>query len=139
VQVDFDLLTWPVSSGIKVGIDSDFPSSVHRASTSGPLEEYYIWINRRMLKIPTTDTSGKLRMTRKGNTFEGFYWQNNDWKSIGSFTDSTYGREIGINISANTGTPSSFSGQMVKVAFDNLRITNKIISSDTTFLPLLLF
>lgn len=138
VQVDFNLLNWPAANGINVGIDTDLPSSVHRSS-SGSAEDYYLWINGKMTQIPTSDTSGKLRMTRQGNKIEGFYWQNNGWHSIGSFTDPTYGKDLGINISANSGNPSHFSGQLVKSAFDNFRITNKAIpTTGNTFLPLLL-
>lgn len=142
VQVDFNLLSWPAANGIRVGIDSDFPSSVHRASfgpaDGGNWEGYYLWINSQMAKISSTDTSGKLRMTRQGNTIEGFYWQNNAWQSIGSFSDPAYGEDMGVNISVNSGTPSHFSGSTVQAAFDNFRITNKNISNGPTFLPLLM-
>ncbi len=139
VQVDFDLIDWPGSNGIKIGINTDLPSSVHRASLSGPWEGYYLWINgSNTPNIPSTDALGKLRMTRTGNKIEGFYWQNNAWHSMGSLSDVSYGKDILVNISAGSGTFSNFSGQMVKVAFDNFRITNKNIPGATTFLPLLL-
>jgi hypothetical protein len=128
VQVDFGLLDWPASSGISTGINTSLPSSVLRTSfgpeEGGSREIYYLSINGHVTQIPTTDTTGKLRMKREGNKIEGFYWHNNAWQSIASYTDSTYGMDLGVNISAHSSTPSHFSGQKVRVALDNLLIAN---------------
>lgn len=36
--------------------------------------------------VATTDTSGKFRVTRTGNTVEGFYWDGSQWVSIDTGT-----------------------------------------------------
>lgn len=139
-QVDFDLLTWPAGNGVSIGLGSSFLFNVYRKSYSpaegGPKEEYLIsCLGGTLNNIPTTDTSGKLRLTRTGTRMEGFYWQNNDWQLIASFDNPIFEGEMEVEIDASA---AYLTGQTVMVGLDNYQVTNRYIGNCPPYLPLLL-
>jgi hypothetical protein len=91
-----------------------------------------------LVSIPATDTSGKLRLKRTGSTMEAFYWQNNAWQSMGAYTDAQFAAETVVGLNADSGNPSRFTGQLVKIGYNNFRVTNRYLGNSLTFLPLIL-
>jgi hypothetical protein len=140
-QVDFDLLNWPDSNGfnVSIGASGSFTFMISRYSYSfGDHEGYLFNYLGNMSSVPASGSSGKLRLKRTGKTMEAFYWQDNAWHSMGAHTDDQFAAEIPIFLNSDCGNPSRFTGQLVKVAFDNFQVTNQYIGNSLTFLPLLL-
>jgi hypothetical protein len=141
-QVDFNLLTWPTGNGfnVSIGAGGSFTVMVSRYSYKfGDLEGYLFNHNGTMISVPATGTSGKLRLKRTGNTMEAFYWQNNAWQSMGAFADDQFSAEIPIFLNSDCGTPSRFTNELVKVAFDNFQVTNQYLGNTGNYpAPLLL-
>ena len=72
-------------------------------------------------RIPTTHTSGKLRMTRTGTVLEGYYYDAGSWVFIGD----GIGNNNAVNILLMAWSHDRFfADQPVKVVFDDL-IVNK--------------
>jgi hypothetical protein len=141
VQVDFNLLNWPAGNGFNVslGASGSFTFMISRYSyTFFDHEGYLFNALGTISSVPASGDSGKLRLKRTGNTMEAFYWQDNAWVSMGAHTNDQFAAAIPIFLNADCGTPIRFTGQLVKVAFDNVQVTNQYIGTSLTFLPLLL-
>jgi len=97
IQVDYQLLDWPSSNGVRIGLSagkylvervcfgssSDFPSY--------PREVYTVDFNGTIKTTSTSDMSGKLRLVRSSSTLTGYYYSSNDssWVSIYSGSVTT--------------------------------------------------
>ncbi len=127
MQADFTLLTWPTNNASQVGLTisqaNDF--SIFRRSRGlnegGGGEIYFTMIKGHMTQVSAAGTSGKLRMTRTGNTMQGFYWDGASWQLVGSSTDPSLG--LGTTVHLDFDRDTSFSGPSVKAAFDNVQLT----------------
>ncbi|MBM4300955.1 MAG: hypothetical protein FJ121_05425 [Deltaproteobacteria bacterium] len=125
--VDFDLLTWPANNEAQIGLTIDQANdfSIFRRSRGvnegGGGEIYFTMIKGQMTQVAASGASGKLRMTRTGNTMAGSYWNGAAWQLVGSFTDPSLGLATSVNLNLNRDTP--FSGPIVKGAFDNIQLT----------------
>jgi dipeptidyl aminopeptidase/acylaminoacyl peptidase len=118
-QVDYTLLSWPAANGARVQIDVslDDATVARESETSG--ESYNMWsAGGGSGYVPTSDTSGTLRVTRAGDTLTSYYWHDGAWVTIGS------GPALGGTalISLDAATYNTFAGQPVRVAFDNFKI-----------------
>jgi hypothetical protein len=130
VAFDLSLLPWPADNQaqITLGIDqgNDFSISRRSSSLNEGGEKYFTMIKGDYSELPASGTSGKLRMKRIGSTMEGAYWNGSNWVVVGSGTDPSFGAYFGVHLSLNRDT--SFSGPIVKGAFDNISlIYDKII------------
>jgi len=131
VQVDFNLFNWPSPVGVQVGIGPTlirgmFPAGVWLMNdpTGNPIQIYTGYLNGTSVNIGTSDTSGKLRLTRTGLTMQTFYWAPGGWQLLASRTDPLFGATCGIFMYALS---HNFQGKTVQVAFDNIQVTyNKI-------------
>jgi hypothetical protein len=109
VQVAFDV-TFPAQSGgverwaVLRAYDGSTPDGVAAELFQGPvtsclpaIDDYQFWSTNSStdpatcstINIPTTDTSGKLRVTRSGSTVTSYYWDTagdagGEWAEIGS-------------------------------------------------------
>jgi hypothetical protein len=127
MQVDFALLTWPTNNASQVGLTisqaNDF--SIFRRSRGlnegGGGEFFFTMIKGVMTQVPAGGSSGKLRMTRVGNTMSGFYWDGAAWRLVGSSADSSLGSSTTVHLDFDRDT--TFSGPSVKIAFDNVQLT----------------
>lgn len=145
VQVDFDLLVWPSQNGFNVslGAAGSFNFMISRYSYNSFDGEGYLFNHLgTLVSVPASGTTGKLRMKRTGTTMEAFYWDgpNNAWHSMGAYTNDQFAGDLPIFLNSDCGNPSRFTGQLAKVAFDNLKVTNQYLKSNCplTFLPLLM-
>jgi len=128
LKVDFNLPVWPTPNGVSFGIwvfGSGIDCVVKRASygpsdQGGQREVYHAYFSYQggsevETDIPTTDTSGKLRMKRTGNKVEMFYGKNGAWQLIDSKADDNL---KGI-VSFGLGADSYQTLHPVTIAFDN--------------------
>ncbi len=127
MQADYTLLTWPANNASQVGLTisqaNDF--SIFRRSRGldegGGGEIYFTMIKGVMTQVSAAGNSGKLRMTRTGNTMQGFYWNGASWQLVGSSADPSLGLRTTVHLDFDRDT--SFSGPSVKAAFDNVQLT----------------
>ncbi len=134
-RIDYTLLNWPAKSeaGITLGtgfvdmLSSDLPVGLHgfvgggSAASSGG-NAYFsdlVTTGHQVFSIPTTDMSGKLRITKVGGDIGIYDWNGASWSEIHTYIngqrDTTINLiEFGLFRVADPG---------VKVAFDNFSIT----------------
>ncbi len=132
IQVDFNLLVWPQSSGVRVGLwlqDSPVPvPGVERTGfvpidfPSLPRELYLTDFGDGVQGVATSDLTGTLRVARTGATLSGYYLSSGNWILIHSGPaantgDSHFGL---IALSHN----AVFGNQDVKVAYDNFAVNS---------------
>jgi hypothetical protein len=137
VDVDYQLLNWPANNYERVGISTGAPYPVTTplaavARASDPNSWYYGstelyasfnygagWPHTQSFTA-TTDSSGRLRMERVGQSMSGYYWKDSAWVLIGSYANASQlvpitGLTFGI-WDFTSDTPG------VKVAFDNFAL-----------------
>jgi plastocyanin len=133
-QVDYSLLTWPASSGTRIGLrlipsggGLDPGGQVERTSFApseydGPQKEVYLTDFGSQIEGSTTtdDLSGKLRIVRTGDTMTGYYWHDGQWTLIHSGPGPTGAVAFGLDV---WGFPTSFDHQTAKIAFGNFMVT----------------
>jgi hypothetical protein len=131
VQVDYELLTWPNSNGIRLGFwlgdVSNVPhvASTHRVSrvvgddSYAGVHSFDTVVNR----IATTATSGTLRLVRTSGVFSCYYrnTQTTPWTLILSGGNNTSDHPINLFAWSKD---TDFNHAFVKVAFDNF-VVNK--------------
>lgn len=89
IQVDFDLVAWPLNSGVGAGIVSPL-FDVRRLASNGQegvTDTYFFGIpGKGITTVATGDKVGKLRLKRTGSTVQAFYWvpASSSWQSIGN-------------------------------------------------------
>jgi len=127
VQVDFNLLLWPLPNGVGTGIFMG-SAAVDRRSYGPGNEVYEAYFAGMDFRVNTSDTSGKLRLKRTNETLEAFYWQNG-WQSFGLHSDPQLAGKVHISIGAFS-FANQFMGQTVEVALDNYQITNRYLGNN---------
>lgn len=128
IQVDYQLLQWPSSSGIRVGLavrdmsSSSLPTwtvervSISEVESTVPKEVYLTNFNGAIRGLEgTQDPSGTLRLVRSGNTITGY--SGSEALASGRATTN----DVGFII-ASWGHDFWFSGEEIKVAFDDMKI-----------------
>jgi len=135
IRVSYALLEFPAFNGVRVGLvvqesDQVSPAAVERTSFSqhdalSP-GEVYLTDFGGVTQVSTTDTRGRLRLTREGNTLTGYYFDTNvkDWQSISSATYIT--NDVHFSIAAWS-HDYAFDDQRVRVAFDNVHIQRGVL------------
>lgn len=126
VQVAYEMLAWPPSNGARLGISIAEWYGGARVSQvfagSPPGNEAYVFGSGGVTSvIPTGDTSGKLRLTRTGTTFSGYFWDSSlGWVLLGSGVTPI--EEFQLRIGAWS-DDNFWNEQDVIVAFSSIRIT----------------
>ena len=122
VQVDFDLLIWPTGNGVRMGliVTNGRNSNVERSSN--PDSDVYLTNFDDGVQgiTPTTDLSGKLRMTRSGSNLTGSFFNNSTqtWIPIHTF-DAATTRDVQFHL-WSWSHDRIFANMEVEVAFDNV-------------------
>ena len=140
-QVDFRLINWTFSNGVRVGLAStpgpffasDFfttpPFAAERTSFGSPTgdapgvpREVYLtdFLDRVHGLIPTSDTSGSLRLVRSAGSETGYYLSSGNWVTI--HTGPSITQDIHLDIVAWS-HDFAFTHTFVKVAFDNFTLS----------------
>ncbi|MCX5889044.1 MAG: hypothetical protein NTY36_06280 [Deltaproteobacteria bacterium] len=148
IVVDYNAINWPYSNGVGAGIQyMGTKSSVNGhmtrrsfgADDPPPIKENYVtdFMDGNFLdhaQIATSDSQGKMKLTRVGKVMTGYFWQNNTWVKVGSHDYSLTGLDdwlvIGLNANSSTGyqMPDGtwvhpFAHKDVEMDFDNWRVT----------------
>ncbi len=125
-QVDYHLLDWPGSNGVRLGLglgDTTSrlqPVAIERVSQGG--EQYLTDLPPGTItSVPTTDTAGTLRITRVGNLVAGYYRIGCDWQLVSQFVLNTEPVVLSILGWSHDGV---FVHQHVLAAFDNFVVTH---------------
>ena len=132
--MSYALLEFPVLNGVRVGLGvlerGQFSRAVERTSFSQhdalPPGEVYLTDFGGVTQVPTTDTRGRLRLVREGNTLTGYYFDadSGDWQSISS--TSYTANEVHFSIAAWSQS-SYFDDKRVRVAFDQVVIEQGVL------------
>ena len=89
------------------------------------LDEFYLLaLPGATHSLSTTDTTGRLRLVRIGNSLSGFFHDGTDWVLVGSGDVPTTSTRINLDLGA--GDASALGG--IKIAFDNFKVDAGIIS-----------
>lgn len=140
-QVDFRLLNWTFSNGVRVGLAStpgpffasafsttNPPFAVERISFGNPTNdapglprEAYLthFLDGVQGVTPTSDLSGSLRLTRTGGLETGYYMSSGSWVTIHTGPSTT--QDLHLNIVAWSHN-YAFEHVFVKIAFDNFTL-----------------
>ena len=136
MQVDYELLMWPSSNGVRVGLTTPYEGSTNGSSSvitynterasfgpktdapGLPREVYATNFNNELTYTTqgTSDMSGKLRMVRSDSTIAGYYYRSGEWIPI----DFTFASPVDVDIRLIAWTTNStFTNRQVNLAFDN--------------------
>ncbi len=129
-QIDFTLMNWPANNKERAGLMTNLANltalaAVSRVSDSDySAPEFYGSFFYGdgppafdQLVLPTSDASGRLRLSRAGDTFTTWYWHDNTWQAIDAHTYTT---PVGPITDLQFGIWKYFKDTPgVKVAFDN--------------------
>jgi hypothetical protein len=131
MQINFRLLLWPQSSGVRVGLlIMDAPSPAVERVGWGPTEalslprEVYLthFADNPQGVTATSDLSGTLRMVRTGTLLTGYSLHAGGWVQIHTGPTVNTG-DVHFGFSAWSHN-AIFSGQTVKVGFDNFVVNS---------------
>ncbi len=124
IEVDYQLNAWPPGNGARIGIGivpwygSQRVSEVY--SSAPPADDAYVFVSGGISAVvPTSDLSGRLRLSRVDSTLFGYFWGGADWVMLGSgpvFTDDVH---LGIGIWSHSGF---FAGRRVEVEFSGAAV-----------------
>ena len=128
IQVDFHLLDYPPTNGVRLGVvihrNGTDTSSTQRTSLGtrellgAPRDVYLQDTLGALTRLPTSDQSGKLRLTRVGAIVTSSYWDaaTSDWVPFASGTGAVEDVQIALSAWSHD---LAFEDQDVRVAFDN--------------------
>jgi len=124
IRVDFRLLQWPDFNGVRTAIAltdnyfDDYGMERSSLSASEPLgaQEVYVADFGPIVLVPTTDTTGSLRLVRSGSTQTGYYRAGGMWIPV--HTDTAPTQDITIQLHAWS-HDYAFADEDVRAAFDD--------------------
>lgn len=137
IQVDYKLILWPQSSGVRVGLRL----TQHQGDLSGDATERVGWgvgpesgayprevyltdfIDGVQGSTGTSDLNGTLRAVRIGSTVTGYYRGSGGWVQIHSGPSLTGNGDADFTLTVWSGNPV-FVGQTTKVGFGNFVINS---------------
>ncbi len=137
MQINFKLILWPQSSGVRVGlVMSDAPTPAVERTAFGPTEalnlprEVYLthFADGVQGITGTTDLNGTLRMVRTGSVLSGYYLSKSGWALIHS-GPTINAENVHFGFSAWSHN-ALFGGQEAKVGFNNF-----VVNSGQLFCP----
>jgi hypothetical protein len=127
VQVDYRLITWPFSNGVRLALAIEEEYGVERTSFGSqsdyphlPREVYLTHFSDGATGFTaTSDVSGTLRLVRVGATETGYYYSAGDWVLIHTGPGPT--QDVAIQVHAWS-HDYAFMDRDVIAAWDNLVI-----------------
>jgi len=118
VQVDYALINWPPMNlyGLSFGAFELGGSIFRNSSTQSSLEFYTVVAGGNAAQVPTTDTSGTLRLVRIGSTLSGLFLSGSTWTQVGSGNVNTGTTRFSLGVGPAASAPGD-----IQVALDNFR------------------
>jgi hypothetical protein len=86
VQVDYSIIAWPTLNGVHFGLVAGGDSAERASNPNGSDNEYASYLSGHVTTTDTTDTTGRLRLTRVGTTITSYYQRGQTWVQIASST-----------------------------------------------------
>jgi murein DD-endopeptidase MepM/ murein hydrolase activator NlpD len=146
VQVDYDLLEWPLNSGVRIWLKAgsllttsiaDYPG-VERASSGLKdydraalfRDHYATWSDSSWTTgfVPSAERAGTLRLVRIGATLTGYVSKPDGWSPVGSFASVTGPLPVFFGAgSFKDPNGFGFTSQRVRIAFDNFVISRGLL------------
>jgi len=136
VQVDFDITSEiaPSTSLHRAMLDvkeTDNPSNYasiyrHRSTSSRAYSNYST--GGSTTSVATTDTVGKLRLTRSGSTIKCYYWSGSQWEWNGNTSGATFTLSTSANVTIKLGATQIANAQWAG-NFDNFIVNSGTIAS----------
>ena len=132
VQVDFRLLTWPFSNGVRMGMgmDEQGPPQQGGVERTSFGQDDFPWEPREVYLVGfpdgvhgimgTSDMIGSLRLVRSGATQTGYYYGSGGWVVIGTGPAST--ADVAIKVAA--WSAYEFMHWDVFTAYDNFVVNS---------------
>ncbi len=136
IRVDFDLSTWPDSSGVRLALRAG-DITVERVSFAAnefltdPREVYLTNFRSSdgiMGLVGTADTAGRLRLVRSGTAMTGYRFDAGNWLPVHTADAGSADLPFAIQTWAN----SNFSGDETVVTFDNFVIAQGTLACGGT-------
>jgi hypothetical protein len=122
-QVEFRFTTWPPANGTLAELGAvvlPVPAWVQRNSWSNGRELYSTHLaDGPQGFTDTTDTAGRLRLTRVGDTVSGYSYNSGSWNLIHSHSDAGYANDARIALIIGGGETTLGS----EVVWENLSVT----------------
>jgi hypothetical protein len=120
VSVRYTLITWPVTSGVWVGLGAGDYAAARVSHRNGPDNRYATYMAGTVTEVDTRDRTGSLRLTRVGTAITGYYKDpTSGWMQIGSANVAS--KELPYEIEA--WSDASFGRRTVVAAFNSLTLS----------------
>ena len=107
IQVDFDLVTYPATSywGAQLGVEDIDGEGCSLVRGWYGQHDYRTWENGAAWQgiVVTTDTSGKLRVTRVGTVWTTYTWNGSSWDTNHTWDPGTAGDVDTVYLTLNHG------------------------------------
>lgn len=104
IQVDYEIVATgagPTDGGISLTVAMDRNNFTYcRRRMWGNFYDKNVYNNGvagTYVQVPTTDTSGKLRITRSGSAVASFYWTGSSWAQIGATVSMTHTKPMYVD------------------------------------------
>jgi len=123
-RVDFNLVDWPAQNGVWVSLMvNGGPFNVYRVSWQfDPSEAYGAYLPPAGNSVGGSDTTGTLRITRRGDLYATYYRAGGSWVPIVSGPGPT--DDVPFTLAVfNISNAATLSGQPVSATFDNFHVT----------------
>jgi len=131
LRVSYRLLDWPSGNGVRMALYLGDPTRIddesqgifverdsYGAADGGPREVYVFFAGADIVQeVDTSDTAGRLRVTREGSTVTGYYRTGTSWERLSSIDLGTQ-QDFRFSILLYS-HDSVFADMPVSAAFDN--------------------
>ena len=124
VQVDYRLLNWPATNGVRASLWAFFTNVQLQRESQTWGEQYFAWLGGQYGYASTADGSGAMRLVRSGGTVSAYWLLGGSWVPLGSAANSG---DAVVGLGA-TSDDSLFHHEPVRVSFDNLRVASGTFS-----------
>jgi hypothetical protein len=129
VQVDYRLVSWDGGNGVRVNLNAA-GGTIHRLNERNNDERYTTNLGGQINSVPTTATSGRLRLVRQGSTLIGYY-DDAGWRELSRRTGmSTGDTPVVLSIHGHNALPAN-----AEVHFDNLVVASGTVTTPQALGP----
>ena len=125
-QVSFELVTWPQHDALWVSLmGSGTPFNTYRTNRES-VDSYGTYLPPAGREVRAEGLTGKLRLTRTGGKWSGYFQASDRWSLIASGAGPS--DDVGFSVFVFNGDVAPFGGREALVYFKNFRVTaNRIV------------
>jgi DNA-binding CsgD family transcriptional regulator len=120
-QVAFELVTWPQRDALWVSLmGSGTPFNTYRTNRDS-MDSYGAYLPPAGREVRAQGLTGKLRLTRAGGRWSGYFQASDRWSLIASGAGPS--DDVGLSVVVFNGDIAPFGGREALVYFKNFRVT----------------